>query len=149
MESSKCNHCGTQLTNSNWWPSFRKNSTYTCKDCGRRLCAERTLNNVPRYLLTKAKSRAKQYRIPFTITEQDVMVPEVCPVLGIELQTQVGRGKGHAAASPTLDRLDPNRGYVPGNVCVISFRANQLKNNATPNELRLVAEWVEKEENDA
>lgn len=40
--------------------------------------------------------------------------------------------------SPSLDRIDSSKGYVKGNVRVISARANMLKNNATVEELTLV-----------
>ena len=44
--------------------------------------------------------------------------------------------------SPSIDRIDPEGGYVPGNVVVISWRANQLKLDGNAHELRLIAEWV-------
>jgi hypothetical protein len=41
--------------------------------------------------------------------------------------------------SPALDRIVPHLGYVPGNVVVVSHRANFIKNNATVDELELIA----------
>lgn len=52
-----------------------------------------------------------------------------------------GRGSHHSAH---LDRLDPNKGYVIGNVSWISGRANRIKYNATVEELRAVADWMER-----
>lgn len=96
-------------------------------------------DNVPRALYNKAAYRAKKAGVPFTITVGDVVVPSHCPVLGIPLQVADKRfGQG----SPSLDRLVPELGYVPGNVVVISFRANLLKNNATVLELEAVASWL-------
>ena len=43
---------------------------------------------------------------------------------------------------PTIDRWDNAKGYVPGNCYVISLRANQLKGNATAEELRAVADYA-------
>jgi len=54
----------------------------------------------------------------------------------------VGKGQPHDA-SPTLDRLNNAWGYVPGNIAVISYRANKLKGDATADELRRIAEWME------
>jgi hypothetical protein len=46
-------------------------------------------------------------------------------------------------SSPSLDRIDNSKGYVKGNVAVISFRANTLKNNATADELRAIANFMD------
>jgi hypothetical protein len=44
--------------------------------------------------------------------------------------------------SPSLDRIDPKKGYVKGNVAVISYKANRIKQDATPEELEAVASWL-------
>lgn len=95
------------------------------------------------FLLRGARDRALAKGIPFTLTEEDFEVPEFCPVLGMKLA--IGTGRGPAPHSPTLDRMNPLLGYVPGNVQVISSRANAMKNDATPDELRKFAAWVLKE----
>ena len=43
-----------------------------------------------------------------------------------------------------MDRINPTKGYVKGNIWVISLRANRIKNDSTPQELRLIADKVEK-----
>jgi hypothetical protein len=43
----------------------------------------------------------------------------------------------------SLDRIDSSKGYIKGNVWVISLRANRIKNDSTPQELRLIADKVE------
>jgi hypothetical protein len=80
--------------------------------------------------------------VPFSITEDDIRIPKRCPVLGLRLKQ--GTGKRRRNSSPTLDRLNPRLGYVPGNVAVISFIANTIKSNATPRQIQKVAEWVGK-----
>lgn len=62
---------------------------------------------------------------------------EMAQALGIELNT----GPREAAAS--LDRVRPEAGYTKGNIRVVSFRANRLKSDATPAELRLVLDYME------
>jgi hypothetical protein len=47
--------------------------------------------------------------------------------------------------SPSIDRIDPERGYVKGNIKIISFRANQIKSDASHQELKLVAAYVGRE----
>lgn len=99
------------------------------------------LDSAPeRRLLAGAKKRAAEKNLPFTLTLQDIVIPEVCPVLGIPLR----RARLVATDnSPNLDRLIPALGYVPGNVRVISRLANMIKSNATPQQIRAVADWYE------
>lgn len=61
-------------------------------------------------------------------------------MLGIELAPCLGR-QGPGDTSPTLDRIVPEKGYVPGNVLVISNRANAIKSNANTYELFQVARF--------
>ena len=82
-----------------------------------------------------ARERSKTRGIPFEIEVADIQIPLVCPLLGVPLQR--GSWKHHDF-SPSLDRIDPSKGYVKGNVWVISYRANQIKNNATLGELELL-----------
>lgn len=69
------------------------------------------------------------------------MIPEFCEALGIRLE--FGKGCCHDA-SPSLDCIIPEKGYVTGNHAVISHRANTIKTNATVEELRKVADWLER-----
>lgn len=91
-------------------------------------------------MMQEAKARADKRGFEFSINESDVDMPTVCPVLGIPI------GIGHGAradGSPSIDRIDTRRGYVAGNVRVISWRANRLKNDATLAELRAIVRYVE------
>ena len=60
-------------------------------------------------------------------------------MLGISLEQ--GNGRVHDA-SPALDRLDNAKGYVKGNVVVISYKANRMKSNATIDEIVRLGEWA-------
>ena len=86
-----------------------------------------------------AKGRAKKLGLEFNLTIEDIIIPEFCPVLGIKLKQSFGN---LSDASPSLDRIVPELGYVKGNVKVISNRANTIKNNATLSELEKIAEYV-------
>jgi hypothetical protein len=90
-------------------------------------------------LLANAYNRAIAKGVPFSLTKADVVIPEVCPVLGIPLRT--GK-RGFSDNSPTLDRVVPSLGYVPGNIAVISGRANMIKRDATADELERIAAWM-------
>ena len=92
-------------------------------------------------LYWNAKNRAKAAGIEFSIEMADIVVPPACPALGIPLVVATGHAKD---TSPSLDRIDPNKGYVPGNVQVISHKANTIKSNASLVELKAVLVWMEK-----
>jgi hypothetical protein len=85
------------------------------------------------------RSRKRGWPEP-TITEEDVYIPEFCPVLGIKLE--IGKGQS-SSSSPSLDVVDRDRYYVPSNVAVISQKANQIKNEASVEDLRRVLAYFE------
>ena len=89
-----------------------------------------------------AKSRAKEKGILFTIEPSDIVVPEQCPILGLELFISE-KGIGRTDNSPSLDRIRPDLGYVKGNIAVISQRANRIKNDATLEEITKLKTWLE------
>lgn len=92
-------------------------------------------------LLAGAKERAALKGLQFDLTLEDIVIPDRCPVLGIPLSTSPGSHRDREA-SPSLDRLVPSKGYVRGNVAVISFRANRIKSNASGAEVQAVATWM-------
>jgi hypothetical protein len=94
------------------------------------------------YMLYRTKARAKRCGLDFDLTPDDIAIPEFCPALGIKLVVRDVGKKGPQAGSPSLDRIDPTRGYVRGNVCVVSTRANTLKNDATTDELEAVLAYM-------
>lgn len=91
------------------------------------------------HMLTRAKDRAKKAGQPFDIEQSDIIVPEVCPYLGIPIFKGTGKQSDN---SPSLDRIRPNEGYVKGNIEVISNKANAMKYSATPEELVMFAREV-------
>jgi hypothetical protein len=105
----------------------------------RKRAKELRAANAERVLLQYAKTRARLLHLPFNITVEDIHIPAVCPVLGIELQPGQGKVSQH---SPSLDRIESSLGYVRGNVRVISFRANSLKQDASVEEMKMVLEDI-------
>lgn len=92
-------------------------------------------------LLVQTRFNAKRHNLEFSITEKDLSWPTHCPVLKLELVYVSTRGKNLDYAA-TIDRHDNTKGYVPGNVFVISARANRVKNDATPSELVAIAAYA-------
>ena len=91
--------------------------------------------NPVKYLYSLAKRRAKKNQMEFTIEVSDIIIPDKCPLLGIPIDSYNTWQGTH----PSIDRIDSTKGYVKGNVMVISHRANILKNNSTPIELLTLA----------
>ncbi len=105
---------------------YQENSTKV-----KRRVHQRKFINPENYIFIRAKAGAKKRKIPFLITIKDIHIPKFCPVLGIKLQFRKGRHDN----TPSLDRINNSKGYVPNNVEVISFRANRLKNDASVKEI--------------
>jgi hypothetical protein len=101
--------------------------------------SERNYNSydVATRLIYSAKQRAKKFSIEFNIRPTDFEIPKVCPLRRVPLKVGMGQ---HTDDSPTLDRKDPRLGYVKGNVWVISHKANRLKGDFAPDELRTFCE---------
>lgn len=89
-------------------------------------------------LLGAARARAKKYGIELNIEEKDISIPEYCPLLGIKISIADGK-KTSKANSPSLDRIDSTKGYIKGNVWVISHKANTMKSNSTFEEFSMMA----------
>ena len=84
---------------------------------------------------TNARNRALKNNIPFTITEEDIHIPDICPITGIPFSFS---NKKTADTSPTLDKIDNEKGCTPDNIIVVSHKANRFKNNLTFAEMELM-----------
>lgn len=88
------------------------------------------------------RSRSAIKGFPCDVDKEYVyaILTDTCPVFGTPF---VFAGAGRANNdSPTVDKLDPAKGYVRGNIVVISQRANAIKSNATWKQIRRVADWL-------
>lgn len=91
-------------------------------------------------VLNNIKQRAKAKKVPFDIVAEDIPWVTHCPVFGWELKR--GSGSGPRRHSPSVDRIIPELGYVKGNLQVMSSKANSMKQDATPEELLMFADWI-------
>ena len=150
-----CCDCHVFLTENNWPLNRRNQNKWQCKPCAKAFESARWKiynakqapykkewykKNLKRHILKRAKGRSKEQNVPFNLTEEDIIIPEICPVLGIKIE--VGEGSKPSPNSPTLDKLIPEKGYVKGNVNIISHKANTIKNDATLEELEKVTSWL-------
>lgn len=93
------------------------------------------------FIYNAAKNRALKKNLEFTITKEDIVIPEYCPILKKKL-IYAGSSHSNKDYSPSLDRIDPSKGYTPENIWVISNKANTMKSNASIEELKTFANWV-------
>lgn len=75
---------------------------------------------------------------------QTIEIPTHCPILGIELDWSEKTMHGRYDSSPSLDKIIPERGYVEGNVAILSWRANRIKNDGTWEEHQKIADFTKK-----
>lgn len=84
-------------------------------------------------LWCSARQRALKNGIEFTLNVADVEIPERCPLLHCKLTNISGKGRVYSNAS--IDRINPNEGYIKENIQVLSDLANRMKQNASPSQL--------------
>ena len=94
----------------------------------------RYVRDYKKIMLSHAKGRANRKNLPFDMNLEDFQIPEICPIFGIKIEIGIGKTTIQPN-SPTLDRIIPEKGYVKGNIQVISSKANIMKSNATPEEM--------------
>ena len=99
-------------------------------------------------LAYKAKERATKRGLPFSISVRNSLIsnpPSICDCCNKKLDYSLGHGRRNNKDSPSLDRLDNNKGYTKENTRVICFRCNELKNNGTLEELKTIVSYIQRE----
>lgn len=151
----KCKTCGITKSIDNFLLIKRLN--YRTRQCG-GCCYKYKLDNFEDYrkkqtefvrsrnilnpekrILATVKSRTAKDGIPFNLTLEDIIIPEFCPVLGIKLKKGQGKRQDN---SVSIDRIIPELGYVKGNIRIISWRANKLKNNGKIEEFEAIIKYM-------
>jgi hypothetical protein len=96
-------------------PNWTKRSYYT------------KLDKIKGYMIRNVKFSAKRRNLEFDLDYTDIILPKVCPLLNIPLNYN---SNFQDISYPTIDRIDNNKGYIKGNIWVISRLANSMKNSA-------------------
>lgn len=139
--TNQCKICMTAYRNKNkernkqYHKSLREIDNDKVKEARRR-----SYHKDPRRkMYQSARNRANRYNIPFDIELSDIIIPEKCPLLEIPFI----QGKKHDYQySYSLDRIDNSKGYIKGNIQVITSKANSMKNNASIEELKVFCENI-------
>ena len=111
-----------------------------CKKCHADIHTSNPRNRL--YASSRLNSRRKG--IEHSIKLKDIPLPETCKYLGIKIDYRRAseRGRLRSWDAPSIDRIDPTRGYVPGNIQVLSDLANRMKSDATVEQLVAFAQGV-------
>lgn len=98
-------------------------------------------------MLLRARACAKQKGYDFDLVEDDIIIPKVCPILGIPIiqeRTPPANTRSKNPNIPSLDRIDSSKGYTRDNIQIISWRANDLKRTASLQEMIQLGDWAKK-----
>lgn len=148
----KCKKCENWIDLSNFSTRICKGKENLqvreiCKDCSVKFIKNNNLysnseyrkllyrRNITKHLLKNAKVRSKNKNLDFNLNIEDIIIPEICPLLKIPIIISENKVSDN---SPNLDRINNNKGYIKGNVWIISKKANTIKNNATIQEIELL-----------
>lgn len=103
------------------------------------------LQHLKRYL-QNARSRARRDNVPFNLILQDLVdiATDECPIFRTPfVWGSSGLGKGKVRENtPQLDRINPELGYVKGNIAFLSGKANKMKDNGTMQDHYNIADWI-------
>ena len=108
-------------------------------DCAKQSFLKSKKANPENYLFSQAKSRARLKGHEFNIELSDIKIPQRCPIMDEVLEWIP---HGFHPYSPSIDRIDSSKGYIKGNVWVISSLANRMKWNATKEQLLTFCQGV-------
>lgn len=109
-----------------------------CKDCRKIQSAKHWLGkDYKKKMYDRAKTRSTAQGREFTITMDDFSIPDQCPVFQRPFEYEP-----KSPWVPSIDRIDSSKGYVPGNVQVVSWRANWIKNDMTLEEVEALARFM-------
>ena len=108
----------------------------------KRLKKDWELRHYPGKLLQSARDTSRTYGWVCDLDVSDIAIPGRCPLLGLLLDC---RAPARSDNLPSIDRIDPSKGYIKGNVWVVSWRANRLKSDASLEELEGIVRGMQLE----
>jgi hypothetical protein len=113
----------------------------SCRKCSGKALKTFRKQYPEKRLFWSSKHRASRQKLDFDLKESDIVIPDVCPILGLTLDKSGGKRNDY---TPTIDRIDPKMGYVKDNIVICSWRANKIKTNASFEELEKIFYFVKR-----
>ena len=99
------------------------------------------LYKMQRLKFSRKKANATRIGHSWTVHFGELDWPTHCPILGMELDYFA---EVRQENSPSFDRINSSLGYDAGNVQIISWRANRIKNDGTADEHQRMADYLRK-----
>ena len=114
-----------------------------CKSCRKIEANKEYRENFFKFSIRLKKSWCKKRGVAFDLDSDylEKIWTGFCPIFNVKLE--IGSRNIDHTLNANLDRIDPKKGYVKGNVMYISGRANRIKYDASVEELRCIADWLE------
>lgn len=146
LDFQQCSHCKEFKDFTEFYKDVRYRSGYHshCRLCNMRYCfkyqAKRKKKDGRFRLLLSSYNNARRKGLVHTIKVGDIPRPETCIYLGVALDWDFTEARKWY--NPSIDRIDPTKGYTPDNIQVISDLANSMKQNATVDQLLAFARGV-------
>lgn len=109
-----------------WYEANREKAAASSKQSYARIHSEPFIR--AQYLVRSCRARAKRKGFECSITAHDIarqIELGVCAVTGIRFHLETNAGRHHF--TPSIDRIDNTRGYVPGNVRVVIWAFNAMR----------------------
>jgi hypothetical protein len=95
-----------------------------------------------------AKYRSNKKGLEYNIDTQYLMSiwpkDNKCPILGYTMRPAQDGTSGQDKYSPSLDRIDPRKGYIKGNCEWVCSLANSMMTHAEGPDLIRFAKWINK-----
>lgn len=135
----RCTSCNIIKTYSNFHRHKECIGGYNtvCKECRKpKSKLNYSAQSLEYTIWSRAKSRSKRLKYDFNLEVGDIIIPEVCPVFKTKFV------KNDIDYTASIDRIDPSKGYIKGNICIISNKANRMKSNATAEEVFLLSKYL-------
>lgn len=111
--------------------------TSQCKSC-KKSAWDWSKVSFEKRMLNRTKARAKRKGLTFDLELSDIILPEYCPVFFIDFEY------GHIDWTYSIDRIDNNKGYVKGNIQIVSNKANRLKGDASVEDIEMLLRFMKR-----
>ena len=135
MNTKVCTICNTTKDATKDYYRIGKYYLNYCRSCyNEKQIARRHKATPEERLFRNVKGSSKRKGLDFDLSLEDIVIPDVCPILGIPFNLEVG-GQGGDVNGPSVDRINSHKGYTKDNVWVISKKANMCKSDLTLEQL--------------